>query len=925
MLAMHFGLGTATQTDTVNIAWPSGNISTFKDVPANQFIQIVEGSCPSDTDCDGLTDDEEAVLGTNSLNADTDGDSIRDLDEVVDVLFPIDTDSDSRIDALDTDDDGDGIPTIEEDTNGNGNALDDDADGDTIPDYLETDADDDSIQDGTDNCRVDSNANQSDVNADGIGDVCQPDDLDGDGWPDEADNCPHDANPDQIDSDVNGVGDVCDGRSVARRWNERLLEAIRNDQARPTVHARNLYHISAAMWDAWAAYDEDARGVFYDEEENADDVAAARDEAISYAAYRLLVHRFTPSVGAEESLPTFDEEMTELGYNPGVTTTDGDSAAAVGNRIAAAIIAVGESDGANEANDYVNRYYEPVNPPLLPELTGNPDLIDPDRWQPLSLDFFVDQSGNPVSGGFPEFLSPEWGQVEPFALSTSDLTIYNRDGFDYWVYHDPGPPPLLGGEGDDYYKWGTEMVVVWSSHLDPSDGVLWDISPAGIGNAPLPEADEYEDYYDLMNGGDWGRGYAVNPVTGLPYEPQIVPRADYARVLAEFWADGPDSETPPGHWFTIANYVNDHPLFEKRLFGEGDVLDNLEWDVKLYLMLGGAMHDSAVTAWGVKGWYDYIRPVSAIRHLADNGQSSDPLGDSYHPEGIPLRNGIIEVITAESSTAGERHAHLADHLGEIAIYAWQGPDYIDDEETDTADVGWILAGDWWPYQRPSFVTPPFAGYVSGHSTYSRAASELMTIVTGSEYFPGGMSDFRAPQNEFLVFEDGPSQDIVLQWATYHDASDQTSLSRIWGGIHPPADDIAGRHMGQEIARDAIELAKTYFEADDDDDNCFIATAAYGSYLDPHVNTLRRFRDQYLLTNSPGEWFVGVYYQYSPPIADYIRERETLRTMVRSVLTVVVYSIEYPAVAGLVVLLVPLVVTRQRRRRKAESSNFGAKA
>jgi hypothetical protein len=97
--------------------------------------------------------------------------------------------------------------------------------------------------------------------------------------------------------------------------------------------------------------------------------------------------------------------------------------------------------------------------------------------------------------------------------------------------------------------------------------------------------------------------------------------------------------------------------------------------------------------------------------------------------------------------------------------------------------------------------------------------------------------------------------------------------------------------------------------------CFIATAAYGSYLDPHVKTLRRFRDQYLLTNYPGEWFVEYYYQHSPPIADYIRERETLRTMVRSLLIVVVYSIEYPVAAFLVVLLPPLIVARKRKRRK----------
>jgi MYXO-CTERM domain-containing protein len=228
------------------------------------------------------------------------------------------------------------------------------------------------------------------------------------------------------------------------------------------------------------------------------------------------------------------------------------------------------------------------------------------------------------------------------------------------------------------------------------------------------------------------------------------------------------------------------------------------------LTLGGTMHDVAISAWGVKGWYDYIRPVSAIRALAALGQSSDEAGPSYHPGGLNLHPGYIEVVTAQSSAPGQRHEHLVDDIGKIALYAWRGPDFIPDPEVDEAGVGWILAENWWPYQRPSFVTPPFAGYVSGHSTYSRAASEMMTIMTGSPYFPGGMGIFPAPQNEFLVFEEGPSQYIELQWATYYDASDQTSLSRIWGGIHPPADDLPGRHMGQAIARDAVAHAQSIF-------------------------------------------------------------------------------------------------------------------
>ena len=76
--------------------------------------------------------------------------------------------------------------------------------------------------------------------------------------------------------------------SVARRWDAALLDAIRRALPAPTVHARNLFHTSAAMWDAWAAYDPNASGYFVTEKHSASDVAAARDEAISYAAYRVL-------------------------------------------------------------------------------------------------------------------------------------------------------------------------------------------------------------------------------------------------------------------------------------------------------------------------------------------------------------------------------------------------------------------------------------------------------------------------------------------------------------------------------------------------------------------------------------------------------------------------------------------------------------
>lgn len=625
------------------------------------------------------------------------------------------------------------------------------------------------------------------------------------------------------------IGNVPTDKSIARLWNEVLLDAIRGDFARPTVHARNLFQTSIAMYDAWAIYDESATPYLLGKEVHGftselvdfipiQTIEESRKKAISYAMYRLLTYRFQGSPSAIAIKAECDFLMNQLGYETELATGvnyEFGNAAALGNYIAQTVINYGLSDGSREDNTYSNAYYQTINPPLVPILPGNPTIIDPNRWQPLSLDTFIDQSGNVIPGMTPNFLGPEWGNVMPFALTNSDLTTYERDGYDYNVYHDPGRPPQIGTpdlQSDAAYKWSFSLVSIWASQLTPEDGVLWDISPKSLGNIAfedLPTSfNEHPNFYNFLQGGDIGQGRPVNPITGAAYEPQVVPRGDYTRVLAEFWADGPSSETPPGHWFTILNYVNDNPLLVKKLNGEGEILDPLEWDVKAYFILGGTMHDAAISAWGIKGWYDYIRPISALRYMAEQGQSTDTSLPNYSANGISLTDGYIELVQDNDVLAGANN----QNVGKIKLFSWRGHDYIENTATDEAGVGWILAENWWPYQKPTFVTPPFAGYVSGHSTYSRAAAEVMTRITGSEFFPGGMGEFVARKNEFLVFEEGPSMDVTLQWATYRDASDQCSLSRIWGGIHPPADDIPGRLIGEKVGKEAFDFAVPYFNS-----------------------------------------------------------------------------------------------------------------
>ena len=80
--------------------------------------------------------------------------------------------------------------------------------------------------------------------------------------------------------------------TVARIWDEQLLHAISLDTARPTVHARNLFHLSAAMYDAWAAYDDTAAQYLHHENATAANIELARNEAISHAAFNIILHRF---------------------------------------------------------------------------------------------------------------------------------------------------------------------------------------------------------------------------------------------------------------------------------------------------------------------------------------------------------------------------------------------------------------------------------------------------------------------------------------------------------------------------------------------------------------------------------------------------------------------------------------------------------
>ncbi|MCH2059557.1 MAG: vanadium-dependent haloperoxidase [Verrucomicrobiales bacterium] len=592
--------------------------------------------------------------------------------------------------------------------------------------------------------------------------------------------------------------------SIARIWNEQNLDAIRGDIPHPPVHARNLFHVSLAMWDAWAAYDPQAIGYIHNETATApdleadgvdpEDVAAARAEAISFAAYRVLARRYEGSVSAVDTAFNLAQQMASLGYDISDTSIFGDSPSNLGNRIAESILTFFLYDGANESGGYEDLTYFAINDPLPLEEPGATlaTIFDPNRWAPLAFgDFALTQNGFQADL-IQSFQGSQWWQVRAFALSRRD----HQDD----PYLDPGPPPQLGGQGDEEFKDNLNDVLRYSRMLDPENPATINISPRVYGNNPLGQHN--------------GSGYGDNPVTGEPYPDNVVKLADYGRVIAEFWADGPDSETPPGHWNVVGNEVSEHPEMVFRISGSGPIVDELEWDVKLYMAMNGAMHDAATASWTCKRVYDYGRPLVMCRYMGLWGQSSyadhpDPeIQATYDPEGLKLEPGLVEVITSQTAAPGQKHEHLSPYVGSIAVRTWAGEP--DDPLTEAGGVEWILAQDWLPYQRDTFVTPAFAGYVSGHSCFSRAGAEVLTLFTGSPYFPGGLSEHIEAAGS-LEFELGPSSDVILQWASYYDAADEAGISRLYGGIHVSPDDLPGRVMGSQVGIDAYHMAKKYWD------------------------------------------------------------------------------------------------------------------
>jgi hypothetical protein len=468
--------------------------------------------------------------------------------------------------------------------------------------------------------------------------------------------------------------------NVVVKWDDELLQTIRANPAGtgPTITARAIAVLHTAIYDAWAAYDPVADGVYYTGKATGPTTLADKQKAISFAADETLSWLFPGRAGLDVDpgpavLGEYDAQMLELGYD----LNDTSPPAQVGRDAAQATIDNRANDGSNQLNGYADTTnYTPKN--------TVDEVKVPWRWQPLCVLTTAGVAAGapavPPAGGCvaPNYsvqspYTPQWGNVKAFALDAAHQ------------YIPPGPPKLADGS------------------YDPKD-----VATALKDSASLD---------------------------------------DTKKVIAEYWADGPRSEFPPGHWALFAQAYS-----RKRVFS----VDN---DVKMFFTMGNALLDASISSWKAKYTFDFWRPTTAIRHLYAGKQVNTWLGP-YN--GYGMRDGSQwrpyqdpKVVTPPFPEYTSGHSTFSG-AARITLTAFTGGD-------------------------------TFGGQVT-----IKAGTSLFEPRTATR--PGV-----------------PARDVVLRWRSFLEASDQAGMSRRYGGIHFESGDRHGRAAGATIGYWAYDKARSYWQ------------------------------------------------------------------------------------------------------------------
>jgi len=276
------------------------------------------------------------------------------------------------------------------------------------------------------------------------------------------------------------------------------------------------------------------------------------------------------------------------------------------------------------------------------------------------------------------------------------------------------------------------------------------------------------------------------PLYGGPYQDQYVEQFtqvlnysatldDQQKTVAEFWADGPASTLPPGHWHHIAL----ESIYHDRLA--------LGPSVKLLFLQANAVLDAAIASWDAKRWWDSIRPITAIQCLYQNQQVKAWLSPYM---GVGMING------SEWKPYQNRFFVTPGFSG-----------YISGHSTFSAASAEVL--------RQFFGNDQFRG-ISYTITAGSSIFEPR-ITAGNPGHVGGVTDVANSGPETIGYS--PATDITLSWNTWTEAAEQAGLSRLYGGIHISSDNVDGLDVGTKVGKKVYEKAMILFGGQQDTCNC----------------------------------------------------------------------------------------------------------
>ncbi len=452
--------------------------------------------------------------------------------------------------------------------------------------------------------------------------------------------------------------------TISVLWDRAVQQAVINTKVGPTIASRAHGIVHTAMYDAWSAYN--LRAVGTQLGDNLQRPIPEHTQTNKLEAMSYAAYRvLTELFPTEQAI--FDQLMAELGFNPNNTTTDPTTPIGIGNLSAEALMEFRRTDGSNQLNGFADTTnYQPVN-------TNSSNITDLAKWTPEFVP--IDSDSN-----LQQFLTPQWSVVAPFALDSPDAV------------RPVAPEPFLLVEG--------ATVDLSARTITLSNGDVIPISSAIVGT-------------------DVNAGAIINQAFVEQAEDLIVISAgltDEQKLVAEFWEDDSGTSFPPGTWMTFGEFVSAR---------DNNTLDE---DVVLFFALGNAVFDAGVATWEAKVFYDYVRPVRAIRELGKLGL---------------LNNGTTgtDAITGETG---------------FVIDAWAGPG-TPKAVAPQLGTRTILAENFLSYQG-SEPSPPFAEYTSGHSAFSTARAEILRLFTGSDAF-GTSITFQPGESRFEDLPNGGDQDF----------------------------------------------------------------------------------------------------------------------------------------------------------------------